>query len=247
MVNLMPSGDAQLPRGGEEAEVEQDAAPTRELPSALRPLLPVGRTIRDWWRELLIMGLASLAWFILSLTIVGGPPAGAALYTLARATALHEHPDIPLFVNALRAYFVRSWQLGAVGLLGTAVWLLDLFFYAGISGDLGAIGWLGAIFIFYVGLIWLLTLFYAWALMVCRDDLKLGQLLRNGFVVALRFPVHNFIAAFFLLLLGALAWYAPPLVVLVIPALVALLGLHNLYLVAEELVPKDVEALRIVG
>jgi uncharacterized membrane protein YesL len=230
----------------DEAE-DESYSPPREIPPVLKPFLPVGRTLRDWWRELLVMSLASFVWFGLSLTIIGGPPAGAALYAMARAAALHEQPDRALFTASLRAYFGKSWLLGLVGLLGIILWVVDLSLFLQLAGGEGIIGWVGTVFICYVGLMWLQTLFYAWPMMVCRDDLTLLQLLRNGVVIALRYPIHNFIATIFMGLLFALAVYAPPMVVLVIPALVALLGVHNLLLLAPELVPEDSDALGIVG
>jgi uncharacterized membrane protein YesL len=84
--------------------------------------------VRDWWGDLLVLGLASLAWSALTLTIIGGPPAGAALYAVARATSLHKHPDARLFAAAFQTYFVRSWLLGVIGLvIGMAIVLSLLF------------------------------------------------------------------------------------------------------------------------
>ena len=234
----------------DEREVEEEfepAPPRREAPRIFRPLLSVGRAIRDWWRDLLVLSLASLAWAALSLTIVGGPPAGAALFTTARATILHENPDTRLFLAALRVYFGRSWLLGAVGIAGLVIWAFDLDFYNSTFGQEGLLGPLGFIFIFYVGVVWLQTISYAWALLVSRNDLRLLQQLRNGALIALRYPFHNLISTLFIGALFALGIYFPPLYVLVIPPLVALLALHNTYLLAPELVPEDSEALSIVS
>jgi uncharacterized membrane protein YesL len=193
------------------------------------------------------MSLASFVWFALSLTIIGGPPAAAALYSMARAAALHEQPDKALFLASLRAYFGRSWLLGIIGLFGIILWVVDLTLYIQLAGGIEIVGFIGAVFIFYLGLIWIQTLFYAWPMMVCRDDLTIPQLLRNSVVMALRYPLHHFVAAIFIALLLALAFYAPPMVVLVIPALVSLLGVHYLLLLAPELVPEDSDALHVVG
>ena len=227
---------------------EEDSPPLRrEISPALRVFLPVGRTLGDWWRELLVLTLASFVWFALSLTIIGGPPAGAALYSMARAAALHEQPDRALFLASLRAYFGKSWLLALLGLFGIILWLLDLNLYIQLAGGIEIVGFLGAVFIFYIGLVWIQTIFYAWPMMVCRDDLTFAQLLRNSVVLALRYPIHNFVATIFVGLLLALAFYAPPMVVLVIPAFVSLLGIHYLLILAPELVPEDSDALQVVG
>jgi uncharacterized membrane protein YesL len=226
---------------------DESPPPRWEVPRAFRPLLPLGRTILDWWRDLFILSLACLAWGLLSLTVVGGPPAGAALYVMCRATILHEQPDVALFLAALRSYFIRSWLLGLVGVLGVAAWLVDLIFYTSLVAQGGLLAQFGALVIFYAGIIWLQTLFYAWSLMVCRPDLNTLQLLRNGVITTLRKPGTTFVDTSYIALLLAIAWALPPLLVLLIPVHVALLGLHSLYLLAPELVPEDAEALNIVG
>jgi len=229
-------------------EQANDAGPALlDRYAALRLVLPVGRTLGDWWREMLVLGVACFAWLLLSLTVIGGPPAGAALYAAARGTALHQHVDLRLFTTALRAYFLKSWMVGLVGLFGILFWWVDLTLYVNLLGGSSVLGWAGAIIIFYLGVIWLHTLSYAWSLMVCRDDLRLKQLLRNGLILSLRFPANTITTSIIagVLLLGAI--YVPPLIGLVIPALVALLGLHNLYLLAPELVPDDIEVLRVVS
>jgi uncharacterized membrane protein YesL len=210
-------------------------------------VLPVVRTLGDWWREMLTLGMICFAWLLLSMTVIGGPPAGAALYAAARGTVLHQHIDLRLFTTALRQYFLRSWILGLVGLFGIVVWWLDLTLYVNLVGDSGAIAWAGRVIVFYAGVIWLHTLSYAWSLMVCRDDLRLLHLLRNGLILSLRYPANTITTSIVagVILLGAM--YAPPLIGLVLPALIALLGLHNLYLLAPELVPDDIEVLRVVS
>jgi uncharacterized membrane protein YesL len=203
--------------------------------------------MRDWWRDLLVMTLASLAWVALSLTVIGGPPAGAALFAMARASALHESPDTALFLASLRAYFVRGWLLGLVGALGIAVWVADFYFYTGVLAQAGSIGLVGAALIAYIGVLWLQTLLYAWALLISRDDLRVGQLLRNGAIMALRFSTQTLVNTLFVAGLLGLSFYLPFIAVLALPAVAALVGVHTLYLIAPELVPEDSEALALVS
>lgn len=225
-------------------EEEFEEPKVRHVPP---PILALGRSIRDWWRDMYVMGISCLAWGLLSLTIVLGPPAWAAINVMARASALHEQPDAALFKLAIRTYFWRSWALGLVGLAGIIVWLVDLGFYINLLGGLGIAGWLGAVLIFYIGIAWMLTLVYAWQLLICRDDLKLHQILRNAALIALRFPAHSTLMGVVIFLLGLASFIVPALVVLVTPAIVALLGFHNLSLTAPELVPDEREAMGIVA
>jgi uncharacterized membrane protein YesL len=231
------------------AEVESDPvlSPQSSVLVRLKPLLPLWHAVRDWWRDLLVMTLASLAWVALSLTVIGGPPAGAALFAMARACALHEAPDTALFLASLRAYFVRSWLLGLVGAVGIAVWVADLIFYSSLLARAGEIGIVGGAVIAYLGVIWLQTLLYAWALLISRDDLRTGQLIRNGAIMALRFSTQTLINTLFVAGLLGLSFYLPFIAVLALPPIVALLGIHSLYAVAPELVPDDSEALAVVS
>jgi uncharacterized membrane protein YesL len=203
--------------------------------------------LRDWWRDLLILSLAGFAWAALSITVIGGPPAGAALFSTARSAILHENPDIRLFITSLRAYFARSWALGIVGLLGVAILLFDINAYSNALAGTGLIGLVGTVFLAYLGIVWLETIFYAWALMISRDDLKLSQLLRNGLLISLRFSVHNLVCLLFVGILFVAALFIQVLFIFVIPPLVALLSFHSLYMLAPILVPEDAEAFDIVG
>jgi uncharacterized membrane protein YesL len=235
-------------QAGEESGVDTIPTPdTRPPAPIIRPLLPVGRTLRDWWNDLLVMSLASLATSALTLTVIGGPPSWAALYSMARAAILHDEPNTALYVSSLRAYFAKSWALAIVGLTGFAIWLLDFIFYTRLLGNTAMIGWIGQVFLLYFGTVWIQTILFGWALMVCRADLKLWQLLRNSLVLVLRYPTHAFISALFVGLLLLLAYFMPPLLVLVVPPLVAMLSLHYLFQIVPELVPDESEALQIVG
>ncbi len=235
-------------QNAESAETEISPRSWSDVHPAAKPFVAIWRTIRDWWRELLVLTVTCFGWLVLSVTIIGWPPATTALYAMARATVLHEHPDLQLFVTSLRAYFGKSWRLGAIGLLGTLLWFLDLSLYLAMAGELGGLAWIGAVLILYIGVVWVQTLFFAWPMLVCRDDLAVRHLLRNGAILAMRYPVHNLIMTLFGgFLLWLTVFYAPPLIALATPALLALLGLHNLYLLAPELAPDDIEVLHVVG
>ncbi len=228
--------------------IEDDVLPPRrELPEPLKPLLALVHTLNDWWRDLVVMSLASLAWTILSATVIAGPPAWAALYAMSRASALHEHPDIPLFIAAMRSYFFKSWLLAGVSILAAAIWAADLNFYLKFVQNIEALAWLGSVLFLYIGLVMLQTLFYAWPLLVCRDDLSVRQLLREGVLLALRYPLRNAISTLFIALMVLISIYLPPLIVLVLPAMISLLGFHNLYALDTDLVEDDNLAYNVVN
>ncbi len=86
-------------------------------------------------------------------------------------------------------------------MLGSLIWWFDFNYYLVTLANAGLPGLLGSTLIFYVGVIWIQTLLYGLALIPCRDDLKLPQLLRNGAIIALRYPLHNAIFTIFIGLL----------------------------------------------
>jgi uncharacterized membrane protein YesL len=226
---------------------EEEPPPERELPAYVRPILPIGRAVHDWWRELFILTVSSIVWGILVITVIGLAPATAALMVVARAAALHEGPTLRLFFTAFRAYFARSWLVGIVQILSIVIILFDFPFYYSFASQGGFFAPLGALFLLYIALSWLQTLYYAWAMLVTRTDLSLGQMLRNGALITLRYPFHHLLSGAFLALLLFAGSILPPLLILALPPIWALLALHNLYLLAPEIVPEDVEGLSIVS
>jgi uncharacterized membrane protein YesL len=229
-----------LNQPGEEQELFGDEAPPRRaVPRPVMPLVPLGRALRDWGSNILILSMSVVLWVLLSFTIVGGPPAGAALFCVARAVVLHEGPDLRLFFKSLRAYFWRSWQLALAGLLGLLILVADLKVYPSMVDPGGFFSTVVGIIVLYVGLMWLTTLFYAWPLLVSREDFNLVHLLRNGFVIAARYPANSLISVAFIALLLFATYFLPPIGVIIMPALVPLLALNNLYALVPGLVPKD--------
>jgi len=115
------------------------------------------------------------------------------------------------------------------------------------TAEAGIFATFGTLLLLYIVVMWLQTLSYAWTMLITRSDLKLGQMLRNGALISFRYPFHNLLSSAFIALLLYASVLLPPLIILVIPPVWALLMLHNLYLLAPEIVPQDAQGLSLVG
>lgn len=225
---------------------EEVPPPKRETPPALYPLVAIWRAIRDWWQGLFVLTVASLIASALVITVVASAPAIGALMLLARASILHDQPSLMTFFTALRGNFLRAWKLGAVGLLTVVIIYADVPFYYQVIGQGGMLVGVLTLLVFYVLLLWFQTFSYAWAMFAVREDLNTKDLLRNGLLLALRYPVHNLISTLFAGVLVLASVYLPPLLLLIVPAILASLALRNLYLLAPEVAPEDMDTLRLV-
>jgi uncharacterized membrane protein YesL len=224
---------------------EEPIAPRRELPAFLRPVVPIGRAVSDWWREIFVLTAVSLIWTVLAITVIGSAPATAALVVVARSAILHDQPGVGMFFSAMRDYFRRSWSVGLVLLLSILFVAVDVPFYLSFFGQGDLLGGVVTIFVFYALILWSQALSYAWVLLVVRPNLSLGLMLRNGLLISMRYPLQNILSSLFLLALFLAALFFPPVLLFIIPPIWALLSLHNLYSLVPQLAPDDVRDLSL--
>lgn len=168
-----------------------------------------------WWRELTLLTLFNVIWFLLQIPIVTGPPATATMYVVARRVLDDEltHPgDV---WPALRHMFLPAWKWGAVNLLVFVVLASNFWGYRDVVGQ----GWVFLRVLWtFIGLGWVaLNLFY-WPLWLTQTDRRLVNTYRNCLVVVLRMP-------FFCLALTAIcAVLVVGSVLLTLPLVVALMA-----------------------
>src|SRR5216683_1221340 len=78
----------------------------------LDALRVVGRAFSLWWGELLLLTVLNLAWLVLQIPIVTGPPATAAIYAIARRIADGELVGAKDAWLSLRQMFWPAWGWG---------------------------------------------------------------------------------------------------------------------------------------
>ncbi len=138
-----------------------------------------------WWRDLIDYAVLNLLWIGFSLTVIGGPPALAAMYRMAADSADGDYVDWRQFGAAMKALVVPAWrwgllQLGVYGVIG-----FNLLFYSHESGVFWAILRL----CWFAGLvIWsALNLFY-WPFFLEQDDRRITTTYRNTMVFSITRP-----------------------------------------------------------
>lgn len=193
------------------------------------------RTVQDWWYGLIPFAILNLVWAVAVVTVVAGPPATAAMLAVARDAAIGQGVEPSNFFFYLRRLFWRAWALGLITLLGSVVFVTDLFFYADRLSGNALLLQIGIFFLLYVLLVWLEFLLIAWPLLVNQPAMELRHVLRNAGIVALRWPGANFGLALIVILLCLFSLYFAPAVGLALAAIVALLTQHYLHVQAPVL------------
>ncbi len=187
----------------------------------MSPLRIWANTIGLWWRELIVWTIFNLAWFVLQIPIVTGPPATAAMFVIARRVAAGEYVDFGDGVRALREMFFPAWKWGAITVLLLVVIGGNLLFYQsayGLQWDVLRIVWIT------IGLAWYaLSLFY-WPFWLAQADRRVSVTLRNAALfIAHRPGVALVLVVSSLIVAMASVLVTLPLVV-VLMAWIALLG-----------------------
>jgi uncharacterized membrane protein YesL len=176
----------------------------------------------------------NLLWLVSVLTIIGGPPATAAMLAIARDAIVFEGGEPRRFFPYMRQYFWRAWALGLVTFLGTVILVTDIGFYANAVKD-PLLGNTGILLLVYVLIVWLEFLLVAWPILVNHPEMSIRDVMRNAAIFTLRMPGVNFGLALMVILLYVSSALFSVLLALAVVAFVSLLVQHYLYLQAPAL------------
>ncbi len=200
------------------------------LPGPLR--LAFTRAVQSWYYGLIPFSIMNLLWLASVLTVIGGPPATAAMLAVARDALVGQGGEPRDFLPYMRRYFRRAWSLGLVSLLGTIILVTDIAFYTSLmSGNL-VLENTGILCLVYVLIVWLEFLLLAWPLMVNQPDMPLRDVMRNAAILTLRVPAASFVMALLVATLCVLSVFVAIVFALAFAAFVSLLLQHYLYLQA---------------
>lgn len=144
------------------------------------------QTLRVWWRELIAYAVVNVAWVGLTLSVIGAPPALAAMYQIARGSLDGDPVEPRQYLAVVRRLFWPAWRWG---LLQIAVYGLIAFNFLYYSYSGGTI-WTVLRLLWFAGLIvWtLLNLFY-WPFFLAQADRRIATTYRNAAVFAGTRPV----------------------------------------------------------
>jgi uncharacterized membrane protein YesL len=193
------------------------------------------RTVQDWYYGLIPLAIINLMWVALVLTVVGGPPATAAMLGVARDTAIGYGPEPGSFFIYLKKYFWRAWGLGIITFIGSFILVTDIRFYADVLKDNPLLVNTGVYFLVYVLIVWLEFLFVAWPLLVNQPEMSIRNVLRNAAVVTLRAPGAGFALALVVIILSLLSLALAFLMAMALAAFLSLLAQHYIHIQAPVL------------
>ena len=202
-------------------------------PGPLR--LTFTRAVQDWYYGLIPFAVINLMWLVLVLTVVGGPPATAAMLGVARESAIGYGPEPGTFFLYLKRYFRRSWGLGIITLLGSIILVTDIRFYADLLKDNPLLLNTGVYFLVYVLIVWIEFLLVAWPLLVNQPEMPLRDVMRNAAIITLRKPGAGFGLALIAIFLSIISIFLAFLAALALAAFISLLAQHYIHIQAPVL------------
>ncbi|MDH7487246.1 MAG: hypothetical protein QHJ81_13335 [Anaerolineae bacterium] len=188
------------------------------------------QALRDLHDELFLFAGVSVLWWLGILLVVPGPPVTAGLYSLACRTAHEQRVEFGFFWQEIRQRFGKSWQLAAVNLFALVVVLVNFLFYWNLQNFLryAVVVWA------YLFLLWLGVQLYLFPLLFEMEEPRLRWLLRNAVLLPLIRPGYTLLLLLLLLAATALGLVLPFLLLIVWPALVALVGARATAAMVEE-------------
>ncbi len=148
------------------------------------------RAMVAWWDDMIDFFIVNLLWLALSLTVIGIPPALAAMYQMAAHSVERDLVDWRKFITAFRQHFFAAWRWGMLQLVIYGIGGFNFLYYAQAEGGF----WVVLRVVWFAVLVGLtvLNIFY-WPFYFQEDDRRLKNTYRNILVML---TVHTGRAAF---------------------------------------------------
>ncbi len=175
-------------------------------------------------------------WWLAPLLAVPAGPATAALASVARQSARDLHADRRYFLDGLRQHWRQGLALGAASMLILALLLLNVLFY--LSQASGPVRWLGFLWA-YLMLFWAGAQIYLFAVLVGLQVPSVWGAYRLAVAMTLANPLFSLLAVVLVVILTALSIVLTVALVLVWPALMALVGEHSVKYLVEKALQKS--------
>lgn len=177
------------------------------------------------WDHLFLVVFCSLAWFLLALLIIPGPPATLALFDMAERIARREHLLEPRdYLRAVGQRFGLGWRWAGINIPVLAILLIDIAVVPRMVSPSAA---LVLQWFFIVALaLWVVTNWYALAFLFQQKEPSLRLALRNGAVLLFQNPLFTLVLVVITGLLIGLTMALIIISVLFGAMLVALISTH---------------------
>lgn len=176
----------------------------------------------DW---LFMFSAVNLIWFLLSLTIIGMPPATVALFDVAYGAYRGRYPTVRRYLPLVRKRLLTGWLWAGLNLLIITLGWSALQFYGAQGFALST--FVGGV-IFFLTILLLVFQFYLLPYLAIQEKTSLLQAYRNAIMTALADPfllLFNSGLSLFILI-PSIVVIAP--LMLIAPVFIALLGTYSL-------------------
>jgi len=178
------------------------------------------RGLAGLFDELFLYIFLSVLWWVGVILVLPAGPVTLALHNVANRTANYKRVDMSLFWGSLRKNIGASWLLFGGSLVAIVGLLANIWFYGVRSGwfFVIAIAWAWVLLIVLMAGQFFFPLFWQQA------DRRLILIVRNAVIMAFRYPLFSLLLMILQLILFAVSIVIPIFVVLIAPALIALIA-----------------------
>ncbi len=178
----------------------------------------MGRVFKATYDELFLVVGLSVAWWVGTLLVLTAPMTTAGVQNVANRIANYKRSNFDFFWEGARSHIGRGVLLYLLLILTPPLISFSIWFYFDRQGWLMLFGVLMA----WVLLIFLMGGQYFFPLYWQQDEPNLKLILRNGLLLAVRYPLYTLLMLLFQVLLIALSFTLVVPVVLLMPGMIAL-------------------------
>ena len=178
----------------------------------------MGRVFKATYDELFLVVGLSVAWWVGTLLVLTAPMTTAGVQNVANRIANYKRSNFDFFWEGARSHIGRGVLLYLLLILTPPLISFSIWFYFDRQGWLMLFGVLMA----WVLLIFLMGGQYFFPLYWQQDEPNLKLILRNGLLLAVRYPLYTLFMLLFQVLLIALSFTLVVPVVLLMPGMIAL-------------------------
>ena len=198
----------------------------------MKAFIVMGRTFKAAYEELFLCVFLSVVWWAGTILVVTAAPATIGLHRVANRMANYRRVDSGFFWEAARQNIGRGWLLYMLSMLMPVAVAFNIWFYsqsAATAMRIIGIAWL------WILLLILMLSQYIFPLFWQQDEPSVKLILRNAFLLALRYPLYTLLLLIFqVVIIGVSTAITLPFILLM-PALVAIAANFGLAGILQEM------------
>jgi uncharacterized membrane protein YesL len=198
----------------------------------MKAFLVMGRSLKALYDELFLWVWLSVLWWVGTVLIIPAAPVMLGLHMAANRVANYKRVDSGFFYDSARQYIGRGWLLYALNLLMLAGVLFNIYFYLNSTA-----AWAQIVGIVWIWVLMLLSMAsqYFFPLFWQQDQPTIGMILRNAFLLSIRYPLYTFLMLIFQILLLVISIVTVLPIFLLMPAAIVVTANFSLVGALQEM------------